>query len=114
LLDLYLAGDFPREILGRRRTSVEAQIASLEGVKAMVVAQIEAASLSDAQIKHIQDFAAGISDGLDVADREFGARRHLIEQLDVQCTLSMEDGEMIAHARCLLGEGAVLIATRNT
>lgn len=37
-------------------------------------------------------------------DEDFGARRRVIDALDVQITLVVEDGYKVAYARCTLGE----------
>ncbi len=39
-------------------------------------------------------------------NNDFGAMRGLVEALDVQVTLTVEDGEMVVYARCIVGENS--------
>jgi site-specific DNA recombinase len=102
LLDLYLEGSFPKEALIERKNRLESTIEALEQEHSAMVAQLQARILSQDQIQGIQQFAAEIAEGLEVADSQFEARRRLIEMLDVQVTLVEEDGTKVAYARCAL------------
>ena len=104
LLDLYLSGDFPKEVLMERKIRLEATVKALEREQANLVAGLEAQALTQKQIKDVQEFAAKIAKGLGVADQDFARRRCIIELLDVQATLVVEDGKKVVYASCLLGE----------
>jgi site-specific DNA recombinase len=105
LLDLYLSGDFPKEVLTERKTRLETTIAALEKEQADLLMTLEAQTLSDDQIITITDFAKEVSEGLEIADQDFDARRQIIDLLDVQVTLATEeDGQKVIYARCLVDE----------
>lgn len=59
---------------------------------------------SGEQIRSIQEFAAGVAEGIEDADEDFEARCRIIEMLNVQVTLVEEDGEKIAYVRCALDQ----------
>jgi hypothetical protein len=104
LLDLYLSGEFPKEVLTDRRTRLEKTVLALEKERAGLVAHLEAHSLSVEQIKTIREFAAKVGKNLEAMDGDFEAMRWLIEVLDVQITLTVEDGERVVYARCIFDQ----------
>ncbi|MBU0494346.1 MAG: recombinase family protein [Chloroflexi bacterium] len=114
LLDLYLAGDFPREMLTERKTRLETTIAALQWERSGLAAQIEAQTLTAEQVQTIVDFAATIREAVEEADADFTHRRNLIELLDVQATLTIEDGQKVVYARCLVGEETLPIVSPNS
>ena len=63
-------------------------------------AQIESVTVTDEQIRNIQELAEAIRPGLEHAD--FAARQRLIDFLDVTARLAVEDGERVAYAQCLI------------
>jgi hypothetical protein len=91
-LDLYLSGDFPREVLTERKERLQSTIDALERERAELAAQLEAQTLTDEQIETIMQFTAKMGKGLDKADPDFEKRRRLIEELDVNVRLAAEDG----------------------
>jgi hypothetical protein len=104
LLDLYLSGDFAKELLTERKTRLEKTILALKKEQAEIVAQLEAGDLTEDQIKTLADFVAGIAAGLDVANAEFETRRAVIEALNVQAELFVKDGEKWVRTWCALGQ----------
>ena len=110
VLDLHLSGDFPKEILTERRTRLEKTITALERERDGLADQIEAQMLTNEQILSVQDFAAQVAEGMEIADADFETRRRVIEMLDVQVTLAVEDGEKIVYARCMLGKDVLPVA----
>jgi len=42
---------------------------------------------------------------------DLNARRNIIDALDVQATLTVEDGEKVIYARCLPGEDVFLTSS---
>jgi hypothetical protein len=104
LLDLYLAGDFPKEVLTERKSRLEGTISSLEKEQAGLAAYLETCVLSVEQIQTIQEFAAKVGSNLAAMDDDFDAKRGLIEKLDVQVTLVVEDDDKIVRGRCIVGE----------
>ena len=113
LLDLYLAGDFAREMLIERKALLETTISALQRERDSLARQIETRTLTGEQIRGIQDFAAQVAKGLDVIQESFEARRRVIELLDVQATLTIEDGQKVAHVRCALGDDSLLVVPQH-
>ena len=111
LLDLYLSGDFPKEVLTERKTRLETTIATLEKERAELVGTLEATSLSDDQIMTIEDFAKEVAGGLAKAEESFEVRRQIIDLLDVQVRLTIEEGQKIAYVRCLVDEAELPIVS---
>ncbi len=109
LVDLYLAGDFQKEMLGERKTRLEGIITCLKSEQASLQRQLEERSLADEDISVIEEFAGKVRMGLDNAD--FEARRHLIHLLDVQLTLNVEDNQRAAYVRCILGDNLLTVST---
>jgi site-specific DNA recombinase len=104
LLDVYLAGDFPRELLTDRKNRLETTIRSLERERSGLVDHLEAGNLTEGQIQTLRDFVAKVGAGIDVAEADFQTRRGVIEALNVQAVLTVEDGEKVVRARCRAGD----------
>jgi len=113
-LDLYLSGDFDKDILTERKTRLENTIDALEQERASLAVQLEAHTLTDEQVTTITEFAQTVARGLEKADEDFGARRRLIEMLDVQATLTVEDGQKVAYVRCMMGKDVLSIVSTSS
>jgi len=87
---------------------------ALEREQVGPTAQLEARTLTHGHVQTLQDFAARITKGLMLAESEISVRRALIEDLDVQVTLAVEDGQKVVYARCLLGEQRLLVVSPTT
>jgi site-specific DNA recombinase len=108
LLDLYLAGGFPEEVLAQRKAHLESIISGLEKERISLRAQLEEAILTEEDVATIEEFAERVRTGLDNAD--FEAKRQVIELLDVQVVLNVEDGQKVAHVRCELGQELLIVS----
>ena len=111
LLDLYLAGNFPREMLEDRQERLEATIRALQKERLSLVAYLEVQTLTDDQIQSIRAFAAEVAEGLKAAEEDFQMQRRIIEELDVQATLAIEDGQKVVYVRWLIDEFTTLPIT---
>jgi site-specific DNA recombinase len=111
LIDLYLAGGFPKDMLVERKARLERIITSLESEQVSLQAQLEEVSFTNEDIDTIEEFAAKVRIGLDNADYE--TRRRLIDLLDVQLTLNIEDGQRVAYIRCILGENLLIVSNTS-
>jgi hypothetical protein len=100
LLDLYLAGEFPRELLTERKTRLEENLASLRKEHQELQDMIENVILSESQMEEIQKFCDGIRDRVDIAS--FEEKRQLLELLDVRGKLAVENDEKVVHVTCLI------------
>jgi hypothetical protein len=45
------------------------------------------------------------SQGIDLAENNFAARRRIIDLLDVVATLKIEDGQKVVYTECRFGRG---------
>ncbi len=114
LLDLYLSGDFDKEVLNDRKARLETTIAALEKERADLAMTLEAQTLTDDQITSIENFAREVAGGLEEVEKDFNARRRIIDLLDVQVTLVREKGQEIAYVRCLVDETDLPIVSTTT
>ena len=114
LLDLYLSGEFPKEMLVDRKSRLEATVKALEKERLGLTSSLENHTLTDEQIETLQNLALRIAEGLAVAEEQFEARRRIMELLDVQATLSIEDGEKIVYLRCILDEEGLSLVSSTT
>ncbi len=87
LLDLYLTGDFTKEMLTDRKSRLEKTILALEKERVDLVAQLDAGMLTDAQVQDVKDFMAKVAPGIAMADADFDIRRGVIEALNVVAKL---------------------------
>lgn len=111
LLDLYLAGDFDRELLTERKTRLETTIRALDKERVGLAAQLERGALTPAEIQNIRDFAAKAAQGLARAETDFEERRGLLEDLNFQAVLAIEDGFKVARVSCVFGRKTLSIAS---
>lgn len=82
--------------------------------RSRVLAQVEAKTLTDKQIRNIMEFGRKLNRGLEKGDRDFKKRRQLIEVLNMQVTLTIENGKKIAHISCILDEDDLSIEDTTT
>jgi predicted RNA-binding protein associated with RNAse of E/G family len=100
LLDLYLDGEFERDMLVARHAQLEKMIVDLEQERADLMATLQAGTLSEAQIATILDVAREIHAHLEGGEADFERRRNVIEMLDVRGVLQVEDGgQKVIRAR---------------
>ena len=104
LLDLYISGSFAKDVLADRKTRLETTIRALEGERAGLVAQMQAASITDEQVLSLQRFAAKVAQGVDLAAASFEERRGLLADLKLAATLTVEDGYQVVRVRCAAGD----------
>ena len=111
LLDLYLSGDFPREMLVERKTQLERTVDLLEQERVGLTAQLSDRTLSKEQVESVQRYATQVAEGLDQADVDFTLRKQIVEELNVRVTLTIEDGQRVIHAQCVLGKQQMVLNT---
>jgi site-specific DNA recombinase len=104
LLDLYLSGEFERDMLTDRKARLEATIAALESERAKLAAMLEKKIISDARRRAILAFANNQKEKVELATRHFEIRRTLIQELEVKATLTREAGQEVVYVSCVLGE----------
>lgn len=106
LLDLYLSGDMPKELLLERKTRLETAVSSLRTQWDTLTRQVEAKQVSQTDLETLQEFLASIGGGVvDVdAGNNFAAKRRIIEALDVQAVLAVKDGIQVVTVSCKIKE----------
>lgn len=102
LLDLYLSGEFTKELLTERKVKLETTIKALERERAELAAYLTAQALTAEQIRTIQEFAATISSSMVKAEADFATQRRTIETLNVEGIVAIEGDERVVYVRCLL------------
>lgn len=92
LLDLYLSGDFDKEMLTERKARLETTIDALDKECRSLAATLQARTLTETDTQSIEDFAREVRRALDmIDDGDFEAKRALVVRLDVQIRLAVED-----------------------
>ena len=100
LLDLYLSGDFPKEMLMERRTRLEDTIANLKTEQSQLASHLQSVTYSDQDIADIEAFCAKIRERLDMVT--FDGKWRILELLDVRGTLAIENDERVIYVSCLV------------
>jgi len=103
VLDLYITGDIPRELLVDKKQRLESTITALEKERDELNIDLETETLSENEIQQIREFAAQIAEGLEPGDETFEGRRRVIELLDVGAFLTVENGQKFIDIWCFLG-----------
>jgi hypothetical protein len=114
LLDLYLSGDFPRDLLTDRKNRLETTVAALEQERASLTNNLEAQTLTQDEVQSLQAFAAEVAKKLDAAEHCFETRREIIGLLNVEGTLAVEDGQKVIYVRCILAHKELSIDSKKT
>jgi hypothetical protein len=111
LLDVYLNGDFSRDLLTDRKQRIEGTLAKLKTEQSRLVAMIDQQSFNEEQSMTIVEFTRAIRAGVLEADEDFAQRRRLVEMLNVTGELEFTDeGQKLLHLHVeLLGEDATLV-----
>jgi len=100
LLDLYLADEFPKEVLTERKSSLEGMIANLHKEQVDLTSHIRNVIITDDQLGIIEAFCAKIRNGLDQAD--FNIKRRIVDLLDIRGEIAVENGEKVIYLKCLI------------
>lgn len=117
LLDLYLSGELPKEMLVDRKARLEATIQTLENEQQNLLAHITTYSVSEDELQSIQLHAAQIAELLNEpeTDSDFETKKQIVELLDVQVTLIEEDDPSgdedetlrAAYVTCKIGKAKI-------
>ena len=113
LLDQYLVGAVVQEDLGPRKQALDGSDSELLQERAILVARLEEHLPGREVLANLQTFAAEVAEALATTD-DAELRRTVIENLDVRVKLAVEDGQKVAHARCILGETRLVISSTGS
>jgi hypothetical protein len=106
LLDLFVSGEFSKEMLIERKTRLEETTMELERVRADLLSHLQSTGISDEQIAEIEEFCEQVREGL--AHATFEDKRHYLDLLDVRGILVLENGEKVVYITCKLGKQRLL------
>ena len=113
LLDLYLSGEFTKDMLTDRKTRLETRIHALEKEKLELEAQLDEQTLSEEQIQIVQRFGQEIANEVDFSDENRETMLYIINILNVQVKLGCAEDEQYAEIQCGIGEKQLLSLTRT-
>lgn len=113
LLDLYLTGDFDREMLVEKQTQIQQIISDLERERGDILINLEESVITDEQIINIEAVAQEIRSKLN-GKKDFDSKWKVLEMMNVSGTLAFEDGEKVIYVQCVLGRDRLSVnsATR--
>ena len=108
LLDLYLSGDFPKEVLLERKSRLQALVIDLRKEQTQLATFLQKITYSDADIVTIEDFCNKLRNKLDTAT--FEGKRRILDMLDVRGKLAIENDEKVIYVSCLISPQPVSLA----
>jgi site-specific DNA recombinase len=108
LLDLYLEGSFPKEMLNDRMSELERDLSGMVQERTELSSFLIPVDLPEANIQVIESFCSEVRDGLNNAT--FEDKRRYMDLLDLRCTLALEDQEKVAYVKCKLGAQRLSVA----
>lgn len=97
-MELYLTDEAAEE---RDLAFLQAIAQVVEVEHGNLSAEINAKSLTQDQIRTLQELTSQVATGLNKADKDFSICRNIIEILDVEAKLNAEDREQITYTRCV-------------
>src|SRR5689334_4465549 len=109
LLDLYIAGNIPKELLMDKKQQLEATLFALEKEREELNLNLNAETLTEKDIQQIREFAEHIAEGLNPGDESFDDRLRVVELLDVEASMTVEDGQKYVDVWCFLGRNKLSI-----
>jgi hypothetical protein len=102
LVELYLDGTWDKDWFKQRETQLRETIESLRQERDGLKAQLDARTITEDQIRAVEDVAQEVAGSLDSVEDDFDTKRRVIDLLDVRATLAEEDGEKVLYVRCVL------------
>ena len=101
LLDLYLDGNFPKELLVERRQRLQDTIDSLANERINLASHLESSAYSPEQLQAMKEYTSQIAAGLDEAEEDIDSRKHVVDMLNVFASLVVEGDEKVAYVTCV-------------
>lgn len=81
----------------------------MSSLHAELARSLEAVKMTREQMDHLHEYTKRIGQGIAKAD--FEAKRKIVDLLETQVELEYQDGNRIAHVRCVLGEACLSIVS---
>ena len=114
VLDLYISGDIPRELLVDKKQQLETTLTSLEKERDDLNLNLETETITEKDIQQIREFALQIAEGLGPGNETFDDRRRVIELLDVGALMTVEDGQKFIDIWCFLGRNKLSVGSTSS
>ena len=114
LLDLYLDGEFERDVLNERKTRLKNEMTKLEAEYERLNARMEEQQFGEERLQSVVEFAAAIGAGIEKAETDFEKRRKIVEALDVTGKLDLVEGEKLLWLWCVVGKSSSLVVSNST
>jgi site-specific DNA recombinase len=109
LMDLYLKKTFPLARVEAKAAELRQMNERLERERDDIQARLAKATISDEQIKDIQELADVLREELSHGDLDFASKRRMVELLDCTGELWVEDGERVIYATCIIDAKRLVI-----
>ena len=111
MLGLYLKGSVPEAMLDSHRGPLEKAIAELGQEQERLAKHLEEVTVSPEQLDAIVEFCSAVYAGIELITDEYWTekKKQVYELLNVQATLTVEDGTKVAYTRCIVGNSRVSI-----
>lgn len=104
LIKAYAGGVLTLDEIATQKTLLDKQILDMQQATFHLEGEIEVATLTQGEIRAIEDYAELIRTGADAADDDPKIQRKIYQLLELKATLSHVDGERWADVTCILGE----------
>jgi hypothetical protein len=111
LLDLYIAGEFDRDLLIDKKNRLENTIQALEREKVELEKLLNKNVITPEEELGLIEFARKVSEGIDDADYDFQARRQIVETLNLIAYLGYKDGQKTIRLKCVIGEAFYILSS---
>ena len=99
--------------LASQKTDLDKRINDLTQAIQELTVELKPKLLSKEEIQTIEDLAAQVWQGADLTDEDTETQREIFRLLQMEVTLSVEDGEQWADVSCILGQKHVPVAFKG-
>jgi site-specific DNA recombinase len=114
LLDLYLDGGFPKDVLDVRKGEYTAILDRMRTQRKTLTEQVEKSVVSDADIISITTFVSTVKEQLgEIDNADFATKRQLVEALNLTGTLTVEDGVRVLYLHWCLRDFRLPLDAKN-
>lgn len=112
LIDLYVRGDVPVEMLTERKNRLETNLKALKKEQHELAISLESNHITEAQVMSIKETVAKLNEGYTAVADDYKAKRQILDILDVEVLGAVENGEKVLYVRCVLsGKDFVTVPT---
>ena len=113
LIKAYTSGVLGLDEIASQKTDLDKRINDLTQAIQELTVELKPKLLSKEEIQTIEDLAAQVWQGADLTDEDTETQREIFRLLQMEVTLSVEDGEQWADVSCILGQKHVPVAFKG-